>query len=397
MKKLLLLIVLIMLAGCSNKQKLSVSFDTDGGSKVQTIGVFENDKIEKPSEPIKEGYDFVGWMKDGELFDFDMPLTSDTVLVAKWEKSKVNVTFDVNGEILTDEVLWGEVIDFPADPISEDGAFLYWEKDGKKYEANKVVKKDITLTAKFMPYSKSISYIANSSNTGYLVSGYEYEESLIIPSVHNGLPVIGFTSDFKGHAETEILYMPDSIKAIASFNNMVGLEYVKMSNSLTEIPAYCFSGCESLKTVVFSNELKTIGEAAFYQCYSLKEVNLPSGLVEIGMLAFAACVELQNVKIPSNIKVISAAVFAECYKLSAVELPSCSEKIEYSAFQNCFSLESIVIPIGVKEIGMIAFYGCENIKVYCEASSPLEGWANNWNVVDSKTGKTIEAFWGYKK
>lgn len=139
------------------------------------------------------------------------------------------------------------------------------------------------------------------------------------------------------------------------------------------------------------------GEAAFYQCYSLKEVNLPSGLVEIGMMAFAACIELRNVKISSNIKVISAAVFAECYKLSAVERPGCLEKIEYSAFQNCYSLESIVIPIGVKEIGMIAFYGCENIKVYCEASSPLEGWANNWNVVDSKTGKTIEAFWGYKK
>lgn len=69
------------------------------GLTVDTQTVKYGDKIEKPEDPTREGYKFLGWFKDGEdtAFDFDTPITQKTELTARWEKKTYTVTFDPNG------------------------------------------------------------------------------------------------------------------------------------------------------------------------------------------------------------------------------------------------------------------------------------------------------------
>lgn len=72
----------------------SVAFETNGGSELSSITAQYGETLERPNNPVREGYRLVGWYKDLDLkkpWDFD----SDTVqgnmtLYAKWEKGEAS-------------------------------------------------------------------------------------------------------------------------------------------------------------------------------------------------------------------------------------------------------------------------------------------------------------------
>lgn len=68
----------------------TAQFDTNGGSAVVEVKTDKNGKIEKPADPTKEGYIFVGWYSDSKLtkpFDFSAELTANSTLYAKWKEN----------------------------------------------------------------------------------------------------------------------------------------------------------------------------------------------------------------------------------------------------------------------------------------------------------------------
>ena len=71
-------------------QTYTAQFDTNGGSAVDKVKTDKNGKIEKPADPTKEGYIFVGWYSDSKLtkpFDFSAELTANSTLYAKWKEN----------------------------------------------------------------------------------------------------------------------------------------------------------------------------------------------------------------------------------------------------------------------------------------------------------------------
>ena len=164
------------------KDAYTVTFNTVGGTPVpnqQTVN--KGEKVTKPNNPTKEGYTFKEWQLNGQTYNFDTPVNSDMNLEALWEKSstgekKYTVTFvdDVictncstpkqtngstsncsGGSICTDhiyktvEVAEGEKVTKPVDPKAEDGyKFKEWQLDGKAYDFNTPVTKDLRLVAK---------------------------------------------------------------------------------------------------------------------------------------------------------------------------------------------------------------------------------------------------------
>ncbi len=62
----------------------TVTFDTDGGSSVDPVIVYENHTADKPKEPTKAGYRFAGWYLNGMPYDFSTPVTEDITLKAVW-------------------------------------------------------------------------------------------------------------------------------------------------------------------------------------------------------------------------------------------------------------------------------------------------------------------------
>lgn len=96
MKKILVLIICILfLSGCgSNKQKYTVTFNSNGGSSVLSQTIIEGEKVKEPSSPIKNGYDFGGWLLNGQVYDFQEPVTSDMTLIAVWYVIDNNIGMD---------------------------------------------------------------------------------------------------------------------------------------------------------------------------------------------------------------------------------------------------------------------------------------------------------------
>lgn len=63
--------------------KYTVTFDTDRGSSIASQEVAEGQKVTKPSNPTKEGYEFMYWSNaDGK--NIDDPITANTTFVANW-------------------------------------------------------------------------------------------------------------------------------------------------------------------------------------------------------------------------------------------------------------------------------------------------------------------------
>ena len=66
-------------------QTYTVTFDSDGGTAVAAQTVTAGETATKPTNPTKDGYDFVEWQLNGVAYDFSQPVNADITLKAKWE------------------------------------------------------------------------------------------------------------------------------------------------------------------------------------------------------------------------------------------------------------------------------------------------------------------------
>ncbi len=70
-------------------EKHTITFNTNGGSNIPPTEVEEGQKLTKPTDPTREGYNFIGWYSDEGLteeFDFNTEIIENITLYAKWEE-----------------------------------------------------------------------------------------------------------------------------------------------------------------------------------------------------------------------------------------------------------------------------------------------------------------------
>lgn len=153
----------------AEKEKVTVHFDSDGGTPVLDAQVSVNATLPRPENPTKENYDFVEWQKDGVAYDFATLVTESMTLKAIWqEKAKVNVTFNPNNNSPSGvmEVYVGTILDRPNDPEKEGYVFVEWQKDGVVYNFDTPVTEDITLDAIYRPENAVTFTVTFDSNGG---------------------------------------------------------------------------------------------------------------------------------------------------------------------------------------------------------------------------------------
>lgn len=71
----------------------TITFNTNGGTPVETENVAYNEMVEQPENPTREGYRFIGWYKGllgVTLYDFNEAIDQDMTLKAKWEKESLD-------------------------------------------------------------------------------------------------------------------------------------------------------------------------------------------------------------------------------------------------------------------------------------------------------------------
>ena len=81
-----------------SSKKYTITFDSDGGSEVDSQVVNYDQKIELPTNPIKSGYIFREWQLDGKTFDLNTRISKNITLKATWDEAPI---YDVI-------LFWGE-------------------------------------------------------------------------------------------------------------------------------------------------------------------------------------------------------------------------------------------------------------------------------------------------
>ena len=207
------------------KEMVTIKFNSDGGTTIPNVVIEKGSKVEKPTNPVKEGYTFIEWQLSGSKYDFELEVTENLELVAKWEENKINeskpnnnnsessndvnnnsgndsstkpttpttpstqeptepimkkytVKFDSNGgsSVSSQKVTEGKKVSKPSNPTRSGYTFAGWTLNGSLYDFDSAVTGNITLVAKWTKNVKAKYTVKFNSNGGSAVSSQTVTE-----------------------------------------------------------------------------------------------------------------------------------------------------------------------------------------------------------------------------
>ena len=163
----------------------TITFDTDGGTAVDSLRQDYATEITTPADPTKNGYTFVGWDKE---IPTTMP-AEDMVIKAMWKINQYTITYLVDGkEYDTVNVDYNSNIVLIDAPTKEGYTFSGWSEAPSTMPAEDVVvegsfsinsytlnyKVDGEVVDSFMvEYNSAITAIAEPTKEGYTFSGWK--------------------------------------------------------------------------------------------------------------------------------------------------------------------------------------------------------------------------------
>ncbi|MBE7059643.1 MAG: leucine-rich repeat domain-containing protein [Ruminococcaceae bacterium] len=166
------------------------------------------------------------------------------------------------------------------------------------------------------------------------------------------------------------------------------IKSVIISNGVTHIGSYVFSGCRNLINATIPDSVMSIGDFAFNSCSSLINATIPDRVTYIGKYAFRGCSSLTSITIPESVTIIGESAFGFCNSLRIVNynainctFSSISSK---GAFNDDTLIEIVNIGENVKRISGPLFLGCSSLKgVYI---TDIEKWCSiNFDSSDSNS------------
>ena len=204
MKKLKIFLASIMaafvfaLTGCNlNKDPnldeepivYSIDFMVDN-EVVSTSTVKEGNKVSKPENPSKTGYDFIGWYNKGIKFDFDNEVTKELDLVAKFEAIQYDLVLNLDGgEIednfpLSSKYTIEDTITLPT--VTKNGySFVGWYDGNTKYEviSNNTGTKNLLARFELEEYNLEVDLDGGTIEGNFtLLSKYTIEDTITLPT-----------------------------------------------------------------------------------------------------------------------------------------------------------------------------------------------------------------------
>ena len=353
---LIIAFVIMMVTSCTpDSPTFNVIYLGGDGGVITTHIVKEGKNDVPPSAgelPVNEEF-YWSLTADGDVFDFDTPITEDIVLYPISKSNRVNVDF-----------YYYEVAEKPSPELYKITSKLC--KTGSKVSASDLGFDNKVYTVKL--YDINDSGKEFNSSLSYKAEGYSFACKIY--------------SDKLSITDDGTVTGTDSLK---SFTGTLSIPRYLNEIKVTAIDKEAFAAKEEGKAYSFTklilpDTITSIGEKAFMNCTSLKDVTIPSGVSVLSDYIFAGCKNLQFFASPDGITSIGKNAFDGCSNLVAVNLSKNLKTIGDEAFRSCIKLPNIFIPKSVTSIGDDAFYDCRFMrKILVDWDSLLPGaaWGGN--------------------
>ncbi len=162
----------------------TITFDTDGGTAIDSEKVTHNEKVSRPNDPEKTGYTFDNWYLNDEVFDFDTNITSNLTIKAKYTINEYTVNFDADGgtPVESQTVKYNEKVIKPSDPEKEGYTFDNWYLGNDVYNFDTKVTDNLELKAKYTINEYSVTFDSDGG-TPIESQTVKYNEKATVPSI----------------------------------------------------------------------------------------------------------------------------------------------------------------------------------------------------------------------
>ena len=134
------------------KEAITITFDTKGGSKIDSVIIGKDTELTLPKEPTRDGYVFKGWVDKNETPIYDkVLLAEDTTLYAVWKKDEtsntITITFDTKGgsKINSITISKDTELTLPKEPTRDGYVFKGWVDKNETPIYNKVLLAEDTI------------------------------------------------------------------------------------------------------------------------------------------------------------------------------------------------------------------------------------------------------------
>ena len=260
------------------KTKATVTFDSKGGTAIDTVTVDLNTKLAAPEDPTNGDMLFGGWYLAEQpsvagYYDFDSDVTDDFTLYAQWVQPHIY-----------------ELDEYSSDP-------LYNAAENDEYHEQNVVVPGVYKGVKVAIGDDF--YTGNNSEIKTVV-------------IEEGLEVCGLSA-FRNCTELESVTFPSTIKEFQedSFSYYSPTK-LHIPASVEYIGSFAFGECPNLTELTFEDSKNglVLTESNF-RLGQFTSVTLPEGLTEVGYDCFTYTNNMKTVFLPSTLKKTRGDVFGD--------------------------------------------------------------------------------------
>lgn len=321
-----------------NCPKCFVTFDTNGGSTVEPMEVGMDAMLQRPNDPIKEGYNFAGWYNSAYClvewnFETDI-VTTNMTLYAKWLKtSPLTFYYQLNDDAQTYKVTGVE-------SGTETNLVIPSTYNGKP----------VTAIGEYAFYNYGSIRNLTIPESIKTIEAYAFENCYgLVDVYYMGNMADWCGIEFSNNCATPMLYA----KNIYIDNELIG-EKLVIPNGVTRIETFAFNSFSSIVKVVLPASVKSIGKHAFGDCHNLTDVYYTGELADWCSIVFdnSAANPLYN----------TCNLYINNERIVDLVLPDTVTRINEFAFCRLNSIISLTISDKVISIDRSAFSYCKNLK-----------------------------------
>lgn len=174
---------------CTNVHKITYLTGNDA-TTIAEGSVCDGEFAVKPKkDPVRAGYEFIGWLHNATLYNFQTPVTADLTLTAQWQAcTQIAITFESNNIIVkTIEICKGTKVEKPenpGNPPNSSEVFVGWEtENGILFDFKSAVLENTTLIARWaepLPYQIAFTFENDDIDKAYPSSSWNDSPNMLV-------------------------------------------------------------------------------------------------------------------------------------------------------------------------------------------------------------------------